>query len=194
MVLPGADTKVKEYLDVIKSEVDASGRIISDLLDFSRSKTPHTTLLEPKQLIQESLGKCMVPENITVRTELAGTLPHVTVDQLQMVQVFENLITNAVQAMPEGGTLSIKAEEDGEARGVKITVSDTGTGISPENLQKLFQPLFTTKARGVGLGLTVSKRNTEANRGTLAVETEEGRGTVFTVLLPDGEGAAWKTA
>lgn len=193
MVLPGADNKVKEYLDVIKSEVDASGRIISDLLDFSRSKTPHTTLLDPKHLIQESLGRCIVPENITVRTELAETLPRVTVDPLQMIQVFENLITNAVQAMPDGGTLQIRAEENREDKGVKITVSDTGTGISPENMPMLFQPLFTTKTRGVGLGLTVSKRNTEANGGRLTVETRAGRGTAFMVLLPDGEGAQWKT-
>ncbi len=193
MVLPGADTKVKEYLDVIKSEVDASGRIVSDLLDLSRSREPNTTQLEPKQLIQESLGKCLVPENITVRTELAETLHQVAVDKLQMGQVFQNLIVNAVQAMPDGGTLHIRAEENREDRGVKITVSDTGAGISPENLPKLFQPLFTTKARGVGLGLTVSKRNTEANGGTLTVESRVGLGTTFTVLLPAKEGGAWKT-
>jgi signal transduction histidine kinase len=131
--------------------------------------------------------------------EIPETLPLLKVDPLQMVQVFHNLITNAVQAMPGGGVMQISIRlvapapvhaPEGHPQGlplqdfVVISVTDTGEGISPENMKKLFQPLFTTKARGIGLGLTVCKNLTEANGGRIEVESEPGKGTTFSVILP----------
>jgi PAS domain S-box-containing protein len=192
-VLSGADEKVREYLGIIKSEVDNSLRIISDLLDFSRTRTARPRTVPIAAVIGKSLAAVAVPENVSVETDLPETLPPVRVDSLQMEQVFQNLITNAVQAMPGGGVLRVSARlvrRSGEGSAgrdfVEIAIADSGEGIPPENMKKLFQPLFTTKARGIGLGLSVSKRNVEANGGRIEVESEPGRGTVFSLSLPAG--------
>jgi signal transduction histidine kinase len=183
-VMPDADETVREYLGIIKSEVNNSQRIITDLLDFTRTKTPQTKVITVDELIKQCLEKCAVPANVTLRVEISDTLPEVKVDPLQMKQVIENLVTNAVQAMLNGGSLTIRAEKDRESDALSISVADTGEGISPENMSKLFHPLFTTKARGIGLGLTVVKNLIEANGGRIEVESESGKGTIFTVILP----------
>ena len=216
-VMPDADETVKEYLNIIKSEVINSERIISDLLDFTRTKTPQTEVITVNALIKQSLGKCIVPQNISLRVEIPDTLPAVKIDPFQMGQVFYNLVTNAIQAMPNGGELRIAARkvvrdwglgvskegiEDQklgiggenlnpnpqqptpEEDFIEISVTDTGEGISPGNMKKLFQPLFTTKARGIGLGLTVVKNLIEANGGRIEVDSQTGKGTTFTVILP----------
>ncbi len=214
--MPEAEETVKEYLDIIKNEVNNSQRIISDLLDFSRIKTPQLQVIAAGELIKQSFGKCGIPENIVLHIDIPETLPGIKIDPFQMGQVFQNLITNAVQAMPNGGTLRVSARQIADCRknqfrnadcglrndeqsndavspkseianpqsAIEISIADTGEGISPENMGKLFQPLFTTKAKGIGLGLTVSKNLTEANGGKLEVESELGNGTTFKVILP----------
>jgi len=99
-----------------------------------------------------------------------------------MQQVLDNLVTNAYQAMPQGGSLTISARGDKDA--VRVSVVDTGAGISRENLKKIFEPLFTTRGRGIGLGLAVSKRLVEANGASIEVQSEEGKGSIFTLVLP----------
>jgi signal transduction histidine kinase len=208
-VMSDADETVKEYLNMIKSEINNSERIISDLLDFSRVKTPQTQSTSINELIQQSLEKCTVPDNVNIRLEIPEEFPAINVDPLHMEQIFKNLIINAVQAMPDGGELRIGArllpdveaprwvalEERKEGRVaasplqkynnfVEISITDTGEGISPENMKNLFQPLFTTKAKGIGLGLVVCKNLVEANGGRIQVESEPGKGTTFTVVLP----------
>jgi PAS domain S-box-containing protein len=207
-VLPGSDETVREYLDILKSEVDNSGRIISDLLDFSRTKTPQAKAVSVNDLMSQSMGKCTVTEDVMIDFDIPEALPAVTIDPFQMEQVFQNLITNGIQAMPKGGVLRISARkgvreqgsvgaglvpahgQEGQPQGaspqdyIEISVADTGGGISPENLKKLFQPLFTTKAKGIGLGLVVSKKLTEANGGRIEATSEVGKGTTFTVMLP----------
>jgi len=214
-VMPNAGEPVIEYLDIIKGEVNTAQRIISDLLDFTRTKTPRPDMIAVDQLIKQSIGKCTVTEGISLHVEIPDGLPAVKVDLLQMGQVFQNLITNAVQAMPNGGELRIAARfvscdvgaapcgcpGEGDHRGsplqkendfIKISVADTGAGISPENMSRIFEPLFTTKARGIGLGLIVSKNLVEANGGRIEVESQMGKGTIITVILPaagKGQGA-----
>jgi signal transduction histidine kinase len=113
---------------------------------------------------------------------------------MQIRQVFRNFISNGIEAMPEGGTLEISAVENTQDRAVTVSVHDTGAGIAPEVLSRLFQPLFTTKARGIGLGLVVVKNLAKANGGTVAVQSEPGKGATFSVTLPTAgavnEGAA----
>ena len=200
-VMPEADETVTEYLDIIKNEVDSSQRIITDLLDLTKTKTPRTRVVAIAGLIRQGLGKCVVPGNISLHLEIPDALPAVKVDPPQLAQVFQNLISNAIQAMPRGGELFVAARRAGSReRGVmnspgnagfddvEITIIDTGEGISPENMKKLFQPLFTTKARGIGLGLIVARNNVEANGGRLKVDSRAGKGTTVTVLLPGERG------
>jgi PAS domain S-box-containing protein len=186
-VMTDADDRVKEYLDIIQHEIGSSQRIITDLLDFARTKTPRARLVVAGGLVTESLDKCAIPENIDVQTELSDALPQVYADPFQMVQVLQNLITNGIQAMPEGGGLRIGATWLPEPGFVEITVTDTGEGIPPENMEKLFQPLFTTKARGIGLGLVACKNLVEANGGEISVESSFGEGTTFALKLPIAE-------
>ncbi|MFH0976474.1 MAG: PAS domain S-box protein [Spirochaetota bacterium] len=187
-VISNPDEKVKEYLHIISQEIDNSHRIISDLLDFARTKTPQVRAVVVRELVTESLGKCLIPGNIESQTDIPDTLPKVNADPFQIGQVLQNLITNAIQAMPKGGKLRISAVSANETGFIEIRVSDTGEGISPENMEKLFQPLFTTKVRGIGLGLVVCKNQVEVNGGTITVESKHGEGTTFVVKLKTADG------
>jgi len=102
------------------------------------------------------------------------------------VQVLVNLVTNACQAMPEGGELIITADQStpNPQSQVRIHISDTGCGISEDIMAKIFEPLFTTKSRGIGLGLSVSRNLAKVNSGTIEVASEVGKGSTFTVTLP----------
>ncbi len=183
-VLSDADKTTREYLGIIKSEIAASERIVCALLDSVRTNPPHLKTAGFAQLIEQSLDKCTIPPSVTVKLDIPESLSPLRVDAMQICQVFRNLISNGVEAMPEGGTLEIRALEKEAAKYVTISVRDTGTGMTPEQLDKLFQPLFTTKARGIGLGLVVVKNLTEANGGSIEVQSEAGKGTVFSVTFP----------
>jgi signal transduction histidine kinase len=209
MVLAEADETVKEYLGIIDNEIGNSLRIITDLLDFARTKAPQRRAVTPQELVRQSLGRCSIPENVTVTVDFPEELPRLNVDPLQMGQVLTNIINNGVQAMSNGGALYVAARladnagaplqgfpaladhtEDSlqeTAVSVEISVADTGEGISRENMKKLFQPLFTTKAKGIGLGLVVCKNLVEANGGRIEVASRLGEGTTFTVIMPVGD-------
>ncbi len=189
MTLTEADETTKEYLEMISAEVRNSSKIISDLLDFSRTRMPDRERVAVSELVAEVLEKRPPPVEVEVITQIAPDLPPVFVDPRQMGQVLVNLVVNAYQAMKEGGRLVIKTSEVSEKppRSVAISITDTGCGIPEENMAKLFEPLFTTKARGIGLGLAVSKSLVEANGGSIEVESEEGKGSTFTVRLPTRE-------
>jgi PAS domain S-box-containing protein len=188
MVLTEADETTKEYLDIIASEITNSQRIISDLLDFARTKNPQTQSVALQELVCQTLGRCVIPENVTVTQDLPESLPKLRIDPNQIGQVLVNLLTNAIQAMPKGGTIQVSASttpcSGSQGNCVAIAVTDTGEGISPENHRKLFQPLFTTKVKGIGLGLVACKNLVEANNGRIDVESRIGEGTTFTLILP----------
>jgi len=175
------DKKSREMLDLMESDVEYTNKIVNDLLDFSREIRLQTTKTNIKVLLTDVLSKNRATKNVKV-VDLTKKTPTIMVDTDQMKRVFENLITNAVQAMPKGGTLEIKSEEVNGS--LKITFRDTGVGISKQNLGKLFTPLFTTKAKGVGLGLSICKRIVDAHKGSISAESEEGKGTCFTVVIP----------
>ncbi len=183
-----ADDSVKEYLNIIKSEIGCSERIVSDLLDSVRTKQPRPELVGVAELLEQTLRQCSVPSTVSVKLALAESLPPLRVDPLQIQRVLRNLISNAVEAMPEGGTLGIDALENRPAGTIAISVRDNGSGMTPEVLAKLFQPLFSTKARGIGLGLVVVKNLVQANGGSVQVQSEVGQGSVFTVTLPAADG------
>lgn len=189
MVLPDADDNIKEYLGIISSEVGNSEKIITDLLDFARIKSLERVEITVEDAISHVLEKQPPPEGVEVITHIPSQLSPIFVDVQQIEgQVLSNLMGNAFQAMPEGGKLTISAQEAGDK--VRISVSDTGCGISEDNLKKIFEPLFTTRAKGIGLGLAVTENLVEANGGSIEVESIEGEGSTFTIILPTKEGGA----
>jgi signal transduction histidine kinase len=182
MVLAGADGTVKEYLDLIASRVREAEKIVSDLLNLSRNRANDRAGVSIHPMIDEVLARHPAPERVTIITDLPSSLPALFVDLQQIKQVLANLITNAYQAMPQGGELTITAQAEGEW--VRLLVADTGHGMAPETMAKIFEPLYTTKTRGVGLGLAVSKNLVEVNEGTLTVESSEDQGATFILTLP----------
>ncbi|MBC5816624.1 MAG: PAS domain S-box protein [Candidatus Eremiobacteraeota bacterium] len=184
MMLPDASDQTKEYLGIIKSEIGTSQRIVAGLLDSVRTAPPRPEPSHLSQLISQTLAQCNVPAAVVVTLNIPPDLHPLLVDPQQVKQVLTNLVSNAAEAMPDGGTLAISAFANRDAPDITIRVHDTGTGFSPAQQAKLFLPLFTTKARGIGLGLVVVKNLVQANGGQLQVESVPGQGSTFSVLLP----------
>jgi PAS domain S-box-containing protein len=181
-VQPDADDRVKEYLDIIENETRTSNKIVADLLDFTHIKSVDREPAAVPELIRQTLECYPVPPSVKVVLELPADLPPVYADPHHVVQVLGNLTVNACQAMPEIGKLTISAAVQSDM--IRIAVQDTGIGILHENMSKLFEPLFSTKIKGIGLGLAVSKKLAEANGGRIEVQSEPGKGSTFTVYLP----------
>jgi len=179
--------QMQNNLEKIESAIEYCTSIVRGLLEFARQSEP---LLRPVT-ISRAIDKAMSlvghqakMKKIEVVREEAEALPLVIADFNQLVQVIINLIINAIDAMKEGSSLNIRTSEEGVW--VRISVQDTGYGIPPENMDKLFNPFFTTKeeVKGVGLGLAVSYGIVERHGGRIEVESEEDKGSTFTVVLP----------
>ncbi len=173
---------LKRYLTKIDREIDRQSKIINDLLFFSRNRPRQLGDVDLNAILDETLMRVIMPESVEVRRELDPALPSIRADADQLQQVFVNLVTNAAQAMSDGGVLSVHSHRDGDD--VVAEVSDTGTGIPEENMARLFQPFFTTKEKGIGLGLAVTRSLVEGHRGAIDATSREGVGTTFTVRLP----------
>lgn len=181
---------IRGDLEVIAKESIRARRIVRDLLEFARRRDPH---MEPGDLngairsVLDLLREPIAIGNVRVAEDLAS-LPPVFMDSDQMKQVFLNLINNAVDAMPEGGTLTITTGVRGSGSGVHVeaAVGDTGVGMSQEQIDQIFDPFYTTKGneRGTGLGLSVSRGIIEGHGGRILVESRPGRGSAFRVILP----------
>ncbi|MEM3051564.1 MAG: HAMP domain-containing sensor histidine kinase, partial [Candidatus Bathyarchaeia archaeon] len=175
------DEKGQEMLEVIEKDVQYSNKIINDLLEYSTAIRLDLRETTPKSLVTEALSHVAIPKNIQLIDSTQETLK-INVDVDKMKRVFINLIKNAIDAMPKGGQLAINSENvNGN---VKFVFADTGMGISEKHLKRIFEPLFTTKARGMGLGLSICKRIVEAHGGTISVESVQNKGTTFTITLP----------
>ncbi len=173
-----------ESLGEIEKNIDYINKIVADLQDFARPLKPHIEEANLKHIISNLLKKNDLPANIRVSVKVDSEATNVLADSAYINRIMYNLITNAVQAMSEGGKLTIHAFKDKETNEAVITVADTGVGI-PENVKdKLFTPMFTTKSKGQGFGLAVIKRMAEALNGSVNFESEEGNGTKFSVRLP----------
>jgi PAS domain S-box-containing protein len=185
MIQPDADEKIKEYLDLIEKNLNLSNKIVTDLLDFTRIKTVDREAASVSELVNQMFDRFPPPESVKVIMNIPTDIPRVYVDPYHIVQILGNLTLNANQAMAQkGGTLTISSYVQNHTVG--ISIQDTGTGISPENMERIFEPLFTTKPKGIGLGLAVSKKLIEANGGRIEVQSEMGIGSTFTVYLPMG--------
>ena len=175
------DEKGRNMLEVIEKDVNYSNKIVSDLLEYSRPIQLDLQETTPKSALEEALSHVDFPKNVQL-IDLTKSTPTISIDADKMKRVFINMIKNAVDAMPEGGKLTVTSEKVNDA--VKIAFADTGLGISEENLKKLFGPLFTTKAKGMGLGLAICKRIVEAHGGRISVESAVNKGTAFTITIP----------
>ncbi len=182
MKLKDADEKVSKHLNILKREIQRSNEIITDLLDFSRARPPSPKECNVNSIIKEALADIEVPKNIAVETQLAKNLTAILADPDQIRRVFLNISTNAVQAMPEGGRLQIHTAVKGDFLEIRFT--DTGQGIPREKLKHIFEPLFTTRARGIGLGMSIVKSIVDGHKGRIKIESEVDKGTTFTVILP----------
>ena len=180
--LAATEPRVLEFLDIMDKEVTSANKVISDLLGFSRVAKPTVAPANIGGMIEDALKYVPMAENIKLTTDVDPGLPMVMVDADQVRQVFVNIILNAVEAMPEGGRLEIRARS--KAQFVEVEFADSGGGIPESIIGKIFDPLFTTKAKGIGLGLAMSKSILERHGGNIQVKSEDGKGATFTASLP----------
>jgi len=178
---PQTDNTINEMLELIEKDIEYSNKIINDLLEYSKEMQLELTETTPKSIMKEVLYLVKIPDNIKVMDK-TGNEPRLVVDIEKMKRVFVNVIRNAVEAMPQGGKLTVTSKE---AKGtVKITFADTGIGMPKEIVERICTPLLTTKAKGMGLGLPICKRIIEAHGGNIEVESAAGKGTKFTLTIP----------
>jgi signal transduction histidine kinase len=180
--LPNTEPRVMEFLGIIEEEVNSANKVITDLLGFSRVAKPTVAPANIAGIIEDALRYTPLPGNVELIKEINNNLPMVMVDGDQIKQVFVNITLNALQAMTEGGRLEIRASDKGKF--IDVEFSDTGIGIPDSVKKKIFDPLFTTKAKGVGLGLSVCKTIIEHHEGDIKVQSKVGEGTTFTISLP----------
>jgi PAS domain S-box-containing protein len=167
----------------ITSEISGMNRIIGDLLTFARPASLNRIAVSIKELIEGCLANVLQAKDADAKITTVLELDDVnaSLDEGLMRQAFSNLFQNAVEAMPGGGTLTVKAHG---GKNLTVAVTDTGTGIPPETIRKIFLPFFTTKDKGVGLGLALVHKIVLSHGGRLEVESTEGMGTAFTVIIP----------
>ncbi len=178
---PNLEPEALQMLDVIERDIQYANAIITDLMDYSRELKLELSETTPKRVIAESISLVKIPKDIRI-VDASETFPTILIDVGKMQRVFANFIKNAIEAMPKGGELSIKSRTmDGM---VEFKIADCGCGISSEVLEKMWMPFFTTKAKGMGLGLAICKGIIDAHEGKVCVESTIGQGTAFTVTLP----------
>jgi signal transduction histidine kinase len=175
---------ILKLFEGVAEQIHYMSKIINDLRDYARPIKFEPVAVDVKNLITETLSTLSIPENIKTTIDVEEKLVSIAfmADPILLKRILINLLTNAVQSMVNGGKLTVKASLADET--ISISVEDTGAGIPKENLGKLFEPLFTTKAKGAGLGLAVCKRLIEAHEGSITVESEVGKGSIFTIHIP----------
>jgi signal transduction histidine kinase len=177
----------KKYIDIILSEVSRLEGIIHDNLSYIKELAPRLTETDMNVVLMDILALYedeITQRRIRIERDLSPVLPHVMIDPQQIKQAVINIIKNAMEAMENGGVLSIKTYSLPEAREAAIEIGDTGLGITAKAIHNIFNPYYTTKPRGTGLGLPISNRIIKAHRGRIEVRTRDIGGTIFTIVLP----------
>jgi|Deesub1362A_J573_1020465.scaffolds.fasta_scaffold00105_75 signal transduction histidine kinase len=185
MLMREVNGKYAKRLEVIEENVQRASRIVRNLLDFSRAPEFHPEYIDVNLLLDRSLELTKHElKKVKVVKDYDKQLPEILADPIQLQQVFVNIITNACQAMPNGGTLTLVTRFYRNI--VEIRIADTGVGIRKEDLSRIFDPFFTTRkvGRGTGLGLSISYKIVDAHKGKIEVESEVNKGTIFIIKLP----------
>jgi Signal transduction histidine kinase regulating C4-dicarboxylate transport system len=177
-----APEKIKAHLERIERQVGVADRVITALNDFARLPLPQLDRVEVESCLKDVLELNPMPPSVAVEWSIGSPTPAVMADRAQLQIVLSNLIRNARDAMPSGGALRLGAHARPDQ--VEITVQDTGVGIPPESLSRILEPLYSTKAKGMGLGLSIAHEILGRHSGTLHVTSELGVGSTFTVRLP----------
>ncbi len=180
--LQNTDEKIKKYLTMLDNEIVEIDRTIENILTFAKTRHPEFKNVDLKALLSEVLERIPIPKGITLNTEIEEGLPKISADELQISRVFINIILNALDALKKEGKLDIIIRHiNGN---VLIRFNDTGSGIKKEDKNKIFEPFFSTKTKGTGLGLATSKIIIEAHRGNIDIESEINTGTSIIIKLP----------
>jgi two-component system sensor histidine kinase HydH len=175
-----------KYMDLMLTEVDRLNRVISKLLAYSKPREPRMTIRSLDEIVDHCVR--VVEREVSeaaihlLRTPCADEVPLVLMDADQMTQVFLNILINAIEVTPKGGTIKVECYAIGDGR-VHVSIEDSGEGIPRENMDKLFDPFFSTKKKGTGLGLAIVKSIVQAHDGEIDVESDAGKGTRFVVSL-----------
>lgn len=181
--------EAQQLLDVITEETDRLGNVVSRFLSYANPYVVDAKPRDMNALVERTLDLIKrddFPDGIVVTTDLAPDLPPVPLDEEQFMQVIFNIVLNALEAMPDGGTLTIaSAPHEGEGvRAVELTIRDTGPGIARDDMKKLFKPFFTTKKGGTGLGLAICRKIISEHGGYIGVSSQAGKGAEFNIILP----------
>ncbi|HXT69461.1 MAG TPA: ATP-binding protein [Vicinamibacterales bacterium] len=185
-IQPDAPPEVRQYLGILRRQIALSTKIVNDLLDLSRTSPTHRQDVSVGHLLSEQLQKH--GSRVTVEADIPHDIPRVAVDPVHAGQVLDNLLSNAIQAINgQPGIVRIRARATGDGY-VRVEVSDTGPGIPLEHTSKIFEPLFTTKARGIGLGLALSRSLAQANGGDVALVSAPDESATFAFILPVAGG------
>ena len=174
------------FIHEIKRESKRCKKIVQNLLSYSRTPLPVLEPTDISQLLRQIIdfaGNHTDLYHIRIIQNIADDIPSIPADADQLRQVAINLLLNAGSASPKGSEINVTAQLE-ENKYVQITITDSGEGISEENLEKIFEPFFTTKARGTGLGLAITKQIIEMHQGQISIDSEVGQGTTVIILLP----------
>jgi PAS domain S-box-containing protein len=180
--------EIIEDLGVVHRQAERAGRIVQEILELSRQRVKMQSPVDINQVVERALlliGEQMRGAGISTKTKLAKDLPAIVCDATSLDRVLINLLSNALDAMPQGGSVTIASGELSDRPGwLYLSVVDTGQGIAPEDLLKVFDLLYSTKTGGTGLGLWLSRRLVQDHNGTFEVQSTLGHGTTFTIWLP----------
>jgi PAS domain S-box-containing protein len=192
------DDRKSRVVQIIADEVERMGKLIGRLLQFSRRSHQQISTLDIRAEIESSLELVeyhLRSRKIEVVREFDATMPTIQADRQHLRQVLLNLLTNASDAMPQGGTLVTRArsvQAESGVTGVRVELTDSGSGIAPADLERIWEPFFTTKPEGTGLGLAISRRAIEEHHGTISIESQLGKGTTIIIFLPATDGQKHK--
>ena len=175
--------RIGQFLEITAREVNHANKIVTDLMGFARVSPPSLSPTRLDEVVEGTLSDLEIKDNVRVVRRFGPDLPEVMADGEQLRQrVFMNLAANALDAMPGGGELAVTIRQTGTF--AEVEFADTGTGMDDETMRKVFEPIFTTKTKGTGLGLAVCHQVISNHGGALDVSSAPGRGSTFTVRLP----------
>ncbi|MGA1865787.1 MAG: response regulator [bacterium] len=174
--------KIDKYFGIMEDEVAIAHKIIDDFLNFTKGRSLELSLVDINDLIKKVIDLISIPENVKIVLDLKKDLPKIKVDGDYIQQVLINMINNAVQAMLNGGELRLSSLKEEEY--LIVEISDTGVGIAEKDLERLFEPFFSKKKKGTGLGLVICKFLIERHKGRIMVESKPDKGTKFSIHLP----------